>query len=107
EDEHTELGLWPHIVIEPGGAVTVGVARTKSEVFPDKEWDVGRLVLVRAEPEPAALRQVLEVPLLAYIDEDVCLHPGDARRRFGSCWERRDFRTTLAIDPATRAGPPH
>lgn len=107
EDESTELRIWPHIVIERDGAVILGVERTKSQVFTDKEWDVGRLVLVRAGPEPAALRQVLEVPLLAYIDENVCLHPGDVRRRFGSCWERLDFRTTLALDPATRAGPPH
>jgi hypothetical protein len=107
EDALTELSIWPHIVIEPGGAAIVGVERVRSESFTDREGDDGRLILLRAGPAPAPLRQVLEVPTWSYSDLYMCLHPGDSRRRFGACWERKEYVGRLTLDPATRAGPPH
>ncbi|MBV9884254.1 MAG: hypothetical protein JO276_14685 [Sphingomonadaceae bacterium] len=107
ENETTTLSIWPHIVIERDGAAILGVERVDEGANPQGEWRFVRLVLVRAAPGRASLRQVLEVPTFAYNGLYACLHPGDRRRRFGACINKALYTGTLTLDPGTGAGPPH
>lgn len=105
-DEDSAFEIWPRLVIEAGGAVMVGIERTRSTGYSGGGAAATRLVLVRAEPGGGALRQVLEVPFLAIKEIRACFGPRDMRRRRNACSDRYDFAGSLTLDPATRAGRP-
>jgi hypothetical protein len=106
-DEESAFAIRPQIVIEAGGAVLVGVERTRMTGYSGGGASATRLVMIRAEPGGGALRQVLEVPLRAMKEIRACFGPRDARRRRNACTDRYEFAGTLALDPATQAGRPH
>jgi len=106
-DEDSAFAVWPLLVVEAGGAVLVGVERTRSTGYSGGGASATRLVLIRAEPGGGALRQVLEVPLRAAKEIRACFGPRDIRRRRGACSDQYEFVATLTLDPATRAGSPH
>jgi hypothetical protein len=105
-DEEARFTIWPHIVIEAGGAVLIGVERSRSTSYSGGGASATNLVLVRAEPGGGALRQVLDLPLRAGKDLRACFGPRDMRHRLGACSDQYEFDGSLTLDPATRAGPP-
>lgn len=107
EDDATSFQIWPHLVLARDGTVLIGVERIRDQAFSDKEEARAYLSLIRAAPGGGPLRRVLEVPTWGYNSLYMCLHPGDARRRFGACWDKAEFTGSLSFDPATRAGRPH
>lgn len=100
------IALWPHIVVEPDGAVIIGVEQRTDGANQQGEWATGELLLLRAGPGAAPLRQVLDVPLLRYIGIYACLHRGDSRLRFGACIDKALLTGMLSFDPRTRTGRP-
>ena len=106
-DAQADYSIWPHIVIEAGGAIVVGVERTSSTSYSGGGASATRLLLVRAEPGSGPLRLVLDVPLRGGKEIRACFGPRDTRNRRGACSDQYEFAATLAIDPATRAGRPH
>jgi hypothetical protein len=85
----------------------VGVERTSSTSYSGGGASATRLLLVRAGPGGGPLRLVLDMPLRGGKDIRACFGPRDRRNRRGACSDQYEFAATLAIDPATRAGPPH
>jgi hypothetical protein len=105
-DEESAFAVWPHIVIEDGGAVLVGVEATKATGYSGGGASATRLIMVRAKPGAGALRQVLDLPLRASKDIRACFGPRDMRRRRGACSDQYEFFSALTLDPTTRAGRP-
>ena len=106
-DEFTSLSIWPYMVTERSGAVMIAVVRTKDERYPTTEGGVANTIMLRAEPAPAPLHEVMDLPSWAYIGVHACPHRGDSARRFGACWDEAEYRSTIRLDPATRSGMPH
>lgn len=104
--EESDFAIWPSLVIEAGGAVLVGVERTRTTGYSGGGASATGLVLVRAEPGGGALRQVLEVPLRAVKAIRACFGARDMRHRRGACSDQYEYFAGLTLDPATRAAPP-
>jgi len=105
-DEQAAFTMWPHIVIEAGGAVLVGVEVRRSTGYAGGGASETHMVLVRAEPGGREMRQVLDLPIGAAKDIRACFDAGDRRHRRGACSDQYEYSGTLTLDPATRAGRP-
>jgi len=106
-DEESEFAIWPHIVIEAGGAVLVGVEARRSTGYAGGGASGTRLILYRAEAGGGALHPVLDLPIGAAKDIRACFDSADRRHRLGACSDQYEFDGMLTLDPATRTGRPH
>jgi len=105
-DGDSAFALWPQMVEEAGGAVLIGVVRSRSTGFAGGGASGAALALVRAEPGNAPPHPVLEVPIAASLSLRACFSPDDERRRAGACLAELDFAGALELDRRASEGRP-
>jgi hypothetical protein len=114
EDER--LSLWPHLVREAGGALLIGILRTRTTSYSGGGASAARLTLMRLDPGGAALVETLDAPAAGSAMVRACFTRRDERRRAGACHDQYELVGDLTLDPAnadarprflltTRAGP--
>ncbi|MEA3029619.1 MAG: hypothetical protein QOG13_944 [Sphingomonadales bacterium] len=105
-DGEETLALWPHLVREAGGALLIGVLRSRSTGFSGGGASATRLTLMRFEPGSPALAPVLEAPLGGSAMIRACFGPRDERNRAGACHDQYELQADLTLDASTSAGRP-
>lgn len=104
EDER--LAVWPHLVREAGGALLIGILRTRSTGYSGGGASATRLTLMRLDPRATALAPVLDTPLAGSAMIRACFGPRDERNRAGACHDEYELAGNLTLDAASPAGRP-
>lgn len=104
EDE--TLALWPHLVREAGGALLIGILRTRRTGFSGGGASATQLTLMRFDPRAAALAPVLDTPLGGSAMIRACFSPRDERNRAGACHDQYELVGNLTLDAANASGRP-
>jgi hypothetical protein len=99
-EEDETLALWPHLVREAGGALLIGVLRTRRTGYSGGGASATRLTLMRFEPGAAALVQMLDAPVAGSADIRACFSPRDERNRAGACSDQYELVGNVTLDPA-------
>lgn len=106
DQEHGEpfFALWPHIVREPDGAVTIGLLATRRTGFSGGGALATRLILVRVAPDAAEPATVLTVPAEGSAMIRACFSEADMRRRREACHDEYELEGTLTLAPDDGSG---
>lgn len=100
------LELWPHLVREADGAVTVGLLAARRTGFSGGGAMATRLILVRLEPGAAQAAAVLTAPVQGSAMIRACFSEEDMRLRREACHDEYELAGELTLAPggAERAG---
>lgn len=106
DQEHGDpfLALWPHLVREPDGAVTVGLLATRRTGFSGGGAMATRLILVRVAPDAAEPAEVLTVPAEGSATIRACFSEEDMRQRREACHDEYQLSGTLTLAPDDGSG---
>ncbi|HEX8639556.1 MAG TPA: hypothetical protein VF704_00200 [Allosphingosinicella sp.] len=99
DDENAGYSVWPHLIVEAGGALLVGVQQSRAMSFSGGGSSATRLLLYRVEPGGGAAL-VLDVPVGGRGLYRACWRENDERRLGGACREEFEFDGELGLDPA-------
>lgn len=100
------FALWPHLVREGDGAVTVGLLASRRTGYSGGGALATRLILVRVEPDAAQAETVLAVPVEGSAMVRACFSEEDMRLRREACHDDYQFSGTLTLAPDGTGGHP-
>lgn len=93
------FALWPHIVREGDGAVTIGLLASRRTGYSGGGALATRLILVRVEPDAPQAAAVLTVPVEGSSMVRACFSEEDMRLRREACHDDYQFSGTLTLAP--------
>ena len=100
------FALWPQLVREPGGAVTVGLLASRRAGFSGGGGLATRLILVRLEPAASRAAEILTVPVEGSALVRACFSEADIGLRREACHDEYELEGTLTLAPEPQAGRP-
>lgn len=100
------FALWPHLVREADGAVTIGVLAGRRTGFSGGGGMATRLILVRFEAAASRAAEVLTVPVQGSAMIRACFSEQDMRLRRRACHDEYEFSGALALAPDDAMGRP-
>jgi hypothetical protein len=105
DDSDEPPEIWPHVLVEPDGAVLIGLETTRSSGFSGGGEGSARLFLYRLSPERTGLALAGELPLSGSASIRACFDEDDRRARLDACHDEYVFETALAAEPDPAGGP--
>jgi len=93
------FALWPHLLRDADGAVTIGLLAARRAGFSGGGAMATRLILVRVEPGASAAAAVLTVPVQGSAMVRACFSEEDMRQRRQACHDEYEFTGTLTLAP--------
>ena len=105
-DDHIDVALWPHLVVQADGRVLVGAEVTHSTYYSGGAASTTDLTLYAATPGVTEPSPLLSAPTGGSVMIRACFGERDMRERAGACQDLYEFTGTLTIDAATLAGRP-
>jgi hypothetical protein len=93
------FALWPHLLREADGAVTIGLLAGRRSGFSGGGAMATRLVLVRVEPGASEAAAVLTLPVQGSAMIRACFSEEDMRQRRQACHDEYEFAGTLTLAP--------
>ncbi len=106
QDDYPDLAfsVWPGLVVEPDGAIQIGVQRRRWTGFAGGGAGDSDLVLLRLDSGTAS--PVLETLIAGAATIRACFSEEDFRTRQDSCVDEYSFAAELRLDPENESGRP-
>jgi hypothetical protein len=93
------FALWPHLIREADGAVTIGLLASRRTGFSGGGAMATRLILVRVEPGASEATLVATLPVQGSAMIRACFSEEDMRQRRQACHDEYEFAGTLTLAP--------
>jgi len=100
------FALWPHLIREADGAVTIGLLAARRTGFSGGGAMATRLILIRVEPGASEAAIVLTLPVQGSAMIRACFSEEDMRQRRQACHDEYEFAGTLTLAPGAADRPP-